>query len=156
MKKSDRVAAQQQRDGQEEVYHERQSMQRCAMHAMNNLLQRRAFEPKDLDKLCSPEGAVADLEECCGMQRFEARKLINEVSRHPFFFIARPPPFPSLHPTRPPSFRYPPFFLFVRRPALLLARRLVRALPLGVYHMSFGPPRAMQLRRETCARGVAV
>ena len=34
-----------------EVYHERQSLQRCAMHAMNNLLQRRAFEPKDLDKV---------------------------------------------------------------------------------------------------------
>ena len=33
-------------------YHERQSLRRCAVHSVNNLLQRRAFTPRDFDKIC--------------------------------------------------------------------------------------------------------
>ncbi|KAI1296677.1 Josephin-2 [Halotydeus destructor] len=36
----------------DELYHEKQSRQLCAMHALNNLFQEEAFTQKDLDDLC--------------------------------------------------------------------------------------------------------
>ncbi len=34
------------------VYHEKQHLQNCAVHACNNLLQRKALEKKDFDGIC--------------------------------------------------------------------------------------------------------
>jgi josephin len=34
------------------LYHERQSLQRCAVHATNNLLQRAVYKPSDFDRIC--------------------------------------------------------------------------------------------------------
>lgn len=41
-------------DQEPEIYHERQSKQLCALHALNNLFQDpKAFSKKDLDVICS-------------------------------------------------------------------------------------------------------
>ncbi|KAF6020131.1 hypothetical protein EB796_021573 [Bugula neritina] len=39
-------------NGGVQIYHERQEKELCAIHAMNNLFQRKAFVQKDIDKLC--------------------------------------------------------------------------------------------------------
>lgn len=36
---------------QEKLYHERQSLQMCALHCVNNLLQEEAFSKKDFDNI---------------------------------------------------------------------------------------------------------
>ena len=35
-----------------DIYHERQSLQLCALHVVNNLLQRREFSKSELDAIC--------------------------------------------------------------------------------------------------------
>ena len=35
------------------VYHERQSLQLCALHVLNNLAQEKAFSKSDLDSICN-------------------------------------------------------------------------------------------------------
>ena len=35
-----------------DIYHEKQVRQLCAIHSINNVLQRRAFVQKDFDKIC--------------------------------------------------------------------------------------------------------
>lgn len=35
------------------IYHERQVKELCAMHAINNLLQKKAFVQKDIDRICT-------------------------------------------------------------------------------------------------------
>ena len=35
------------------IYHEKQVKELCAMHAINNLLQKQAFVQKDIDKICT-------------------------------------------------------------------------------------------------------
>lgn len=35
-----------------ELYHERQSLQLCALHCVNNLLQAKAYTKKEFDNIC--------------------------------------------------------------------------------------------------------
>lgn len=39
--------------GYNQIYHEKQVKELCAIHAINNLLQEKAFIQKDIDKICT-------------------------------------------------------------------------------------------------------
>ena len=43
------------------VYHERQRLMQCAHHALNNLLQRAAYSPADLDRIAVELGGIFSL-----------------------------------------------------------------------------------------------
>ncbi|XP_072102957.1 josephin-2 isoform X2 [Mobula birostris] len=48
------------------LYHERQRLELCAAHALNNLLQRRAFGKDELDRLCYRSLGSLDLSRVLG------------------------------------------------------------------------------------------
>ena len=68
-----------------QIYHEQQTSQHCAVHTINNILQRRAFTTKDFDEIamqCSPDSWVNPHKSIFGTGNYDANVLLAALSIH--------------------------------------------------------------------------
>ena len=62
-----------------ELYHEQQSCQLCALHVLNNLLQRREFSKADLDAICArlaPDAWINPHKSMLGLGNYDANVIM--------------------------------------------------------------------------------
>jgi len=96
--KSNRVAADMRR-GSNDIYHEKQVKQLCALHALNNLFQTRdAFSKSELDEICeslSPDVWINPHKSLLGLGNYDVNVIMAALQRkgcEAVWFDKRKPP----------------------------------------------------------------
>lgn len=72
------------------MYHERQRLQFCALHVLNNLFQQEAFCKEDLDSICyslSPDAAINPHKSVFGLGNYDVNVLTMALQKKNYQFI---------------------------------------------------------------------
>jgi len=68
----------------ENIYHEKQHLQRCAIHAVNNLLQAKKYEKKEFDRICqtlSPDAFVNPHKSIFGFGNYDVNVVMCAIQQ---------------------------------------------------------------------------